>query len=169
MINISSLKNLPYYWTPIEKELGYSINENYKLFYETIGAIGIDDYIYIVSPTNSDFIDGLVEFNKDVYTAYLQLEQYLNEDHKIKFFEGWLSVGYTTNGDYIFCDSSRVMITDEAFEEREIYDNSLLEFIELYLADELRFEVLSDGMVGKTHEMVLITKTSNQVNDDLEL
>ena len=155
------------FWGTIEKELGFLIYHNYKEFYERFGSIGIDDYIYIVNPTNHKLIDGFIEFHNYVFDAYNQLEKYLDKAQKIKFYDGtsgWLPVGYTTNGDFIFCDSSNVMVTDEGFEEREVYKVSLIEFIQLYLDNNLEFRVLSDGLVGEKHEIEIIMKSSSFEN-----
>lgn len=167
MLKLDNIKRLPYNWNPVEEKLGYTINDNYKTFYETIGSIGIDDYIYIINPTNCDYIDGLFNFRESVNDAYVQLEEFLEDDLQIKFFDGtsgWLPIGYTTNGDFVFCDSLRVMITDEGFEEREIYNKSLIEFIQLYLEDNLEYKVLSDGLVGEQHKIEIIMKSSSLEN-----
>lgn len=158
-----NFERLPYNWAEIEAELDFLIPDMYKEFYEKIGSVSIDDFIYIVNPTKTDHIAGLKEFKEDVTEAYLELETFLDKNLYIQFLgkePGWLPVGYTTNGDFIFCDSSKVMVTDEAFEEREIYDKSLYEFIELYLNDDLVFTVLSDGAVGDIHKVLIGEKTS---------
>lgn len=166
MNNNIKMKRLPYNWEQVEKKLGFKIYENYKDFYETCGAISIDDYIYIINPTEEEFSEDLYNFGQEtINEMYPRLEEYLDEEFKIKFYDGdsgWLPIGYTTNGDYIFCTEDSVIITDAGFERREIYECTLIDFVNKYLTENLDYEVLTDGREGEKHEIMIIYKNTSR-------
>lgn len=161
MSNNYKLAKVSFDWEPIEKELKFELPNNYKEFYETFGAVGIDDFIYIVPPEASNYgLKGHIDY---VQEAYLQLEQWLEKEQKISLFNGvvgWLPVGYTTNGDFIFVDDSNVLVTDSAFEEKEIYKMKLIKFIERYLENNLNSKIFPDDVVLEEHSIEILKKES---------
>lgn len=148
---------IEYNWDSLEIELGYKLPHYYKDFYEKYGLIGIDDYIYIVGEDkteNSYPIKEHIEYTRHVYD-YLYTDE--DEDFmQIKFYDGnkgWLPVGYTTNGDTIFCSNKEVMIIDEGFEEREIYEGSIEDFIGRYLRGEMSYDIGVEGEENEYHDV----------------
>lgn len=165
MENKLNVKRTGYNWNPVEVELGFGIFKSYKDFYEKYGCVGIDDYIYINNPTECKYNEGLCKFKKyleeDVYT---KLEGYLTDDLKIKFydgFSGWMPIGYTIDGDFIFCTEDSIIVTDAGFESRDIYKCSLEKFLEMYLTNTLKSKVLGNEMVDGKHDVEIIYKESN--------
>lgn len=141
---------IEYNWDKLEYKLGYKLPKSFKDFHEKYGPVGIDDYIYIVGADKTESSDSLkeqVEYTRHVYD-YLHTDE--DEDFmQIKFYggnKGWLPVGYTTNGDTIFCSNKEVMIIDEGFEEREIYEGSIEDFIERYFTGKLEYEVTTPAI-----------------------
>lgn len=147
-------------WEEYEKELKYRVNGSYKDFYERVKGVGLDDYIYISGLKESKYSETLTYIVNSTLDAYEQLEVYLEEDAKIEFGEKcckWLPVGSTTNGDFILCSGNEVMILDEGFEEREIYDCSLYEFILKYIKDDLYYDLVTDdSFVERIKNIVIL-------------
>ena len=160
------IKRLDYNWERLEEDIGMTIYDNYKEFYETIGSVGIDDFIYIVPPEDVGLLEGLVKNFKYMKSVYGSFNDNGHIKEGIDFYyngKGWLPVGYTTNGDFILVEEGRVMFLEGYFELREVHDCSLMQFIEKYLNDELYTEIFDNGLVGMEHEMEIIYKESHYI------
>lgn len=162
------MKRVTYDWNNVEEEVEFKIYESYKDFYERVGSIGIDDFIYIVSPTDVEFMDGLKENFKNIKDVNDTFKKGGHIDENLNLFEGefpWMPVGYTTNGDYILVRDGEVMILGGYFDEIEIYDCYLMGFIEKYLRDELKYGVFPDDLIGIKHEVELISKETHYLGE----
>lgn len=146
MVNKLKENRIGYDWSKLESELEYRIPKSFKDFYEKYGPIGIDDYIYIVGAEETDSSYSLkehVEYTKYAYNYLLstQLDDYVGID----FYDGgkgWLPVGYTTNGDTIFCNNKEVMVADEGFDDKEVYKGSIENFIDNFIRGNIEDRLL---------------------------
>ena len=156
-----SFKKCEYDWNQIESKLKGNLPNSYKTFYETIGAIGIDDFIYIVPPDLNEY--GLQGHFNTVLEAYNVLKKWLDEEKYITFFnedKGWLPVGYTTNGDFLFVNEKSVLLTDSAFEEQEVFEVDLLSFVELYLKNTVNSNIFPEDIRMEEHTIEILKKES---------
>lgn len=155
------LKREEYKWDEVEKNIGKKISGNYREFYETIGSVYIDDFLYIVPPEDVGKGDGIKE-NWDYFSfayGYLKSEwEDIEELPEYNGEEGWMPVGTTSNGDFIFCSKEKVMVTDGGFEEREEYEGTLLDFVGKYLKDEIRSRIFPEYPLGVEHEVIIVSK-----------
>ena len=160
-------------WNKVEGVLGGRIPNSYKEFYEKLGSVGIDSgYIYIVNVETDGEDMGLSERCRETIEAYTMLKDFLDcEEQKLDIGfgnEDWFPVGTTTNGDYIFInDEYGVLITDGSFIEREEYECSLLEFVNKYLNNDLKYEVLSEVASKGEHELVVINTKRHEVSGEV--
>lgn len=141
-------------WGKIEEYLGWELNDNYKEIYEVMGNVSIDDLIYIVTPIKKGENYGIKELYRYVEDVYRELNNEGLSIEKLNLYdgeEGWLPVGHTSNGDFIFCQDGKVMIADEGLEEREVYNYSLIKFIREYIRGESRFKFNPYNEKGEEH------------------
>ena len=150
-------------WEKYEKGLKVTIPDSYKEMYEKLGAIGIDNYVYIANIVESPSIFGLQEIMEQSKECYNLLGGHLDEDaYTLKIGDKedeWFPIGKTTNGDFIFVnDNQGVTILEGGFLGKEDYECSLIEFINKYLNDDMKYEVLSEGLDGEEHELTILAK-----------
>lgn len=141
-------------WDKIEDYLGWELNDNYKEIYEVMGDVSIDDLIYIVTPIKKGENYGIKELYSYVEDVHRELNNEGLSIEKLNLYdgeEGWLPVGHTSNGDFIFCQDGKVMIADEGLEEREVYNYSLIKFIREYIRGESRFKFNPYNEKGEEH------------------
>lgn len=140
-------------WSKVEEVLGFTINENYKEFYETLGSIELDEFLYIVGLGTKG---GIIDQVNDTVDAYEQLKEYLDEP--LEVVTKWLPVGYTIDATYIFCNEEFVMLTDGGFDNKEVFKGSLLSFIEDIMANKVTSEHLVPDINEIEHEIRILDK-----------
>ena len=140
-------------WSTVELALGFPINDNYKEFYETLGSVELDEFFYIVG-LGDEY--GLIEQSKNTLAAYEELKEFL--DDGINIMTEWLPVGYTIDGAYIFCNDVSVMLTDGGFENVEIYDMSLLNFLLSIIENKITSDNLIEDINDIEHSVKILSK-----------
>lgn len=144
---------MPVDWTTIEQQIGVTINRNYKEFYETLGAVNLDDYFYIVGIDPVDGLASHIEWVRDCY-----------ED--IDFPTGlpptlieWLPVG-NTDDIFIFCNDDSVILVDFDFEfdEIEVHDCSLLDFVKRIVNNQTESKLIHNDLGGIPHSLQIYEK-----------
>lgn len=153
MVNLPIKRN-QFDWSDVESDLGFPVNDNYKEFYETLGSIELDEFFYIVDAVGDD---GLLSHVGSTVDAYRQLEEFV--DQPIELPNLWLPVGYTIDGVYVFCNQTSVMLTDGGFNNAEIYNQSLLDFLVAVTTNKI---INSDHLVSDIayidHKVLILSK-----------
>lgn len=154
MVNLPIERN-EFDWSDVESNLGFLVNDNYKEFYETLGSIELDEFFYIVNAVGDDGLVSHVEITVD---AYRQLAEFI--DQPIDLPNVWLPVGYTIDGVYVFCNQTSVMLTDGGFNNAEIYNQSLLDFLAAITSNKItNSEHLVSDIADIDHKVLILSKS----------
>lgn len=150
-------------WEKYEEKIGMKIPNSYKEMYEKYGSISLDSFIYFSNIVETNSIMGLEECVRKTKYAYSELKDYLDsEEQEISIGDKqseWFPVGINRNGDYVLVnDDKGVMVIDGSFLERDVYQLSLLEFIESYLKNEMEYGVLPEDLKCEEHELTILAK-----------
>lgn len=137
-------------WSEIDATTLTTVNDNYKAFYETLGSIELDSFLYIIDASE------LSSFVRNTLSAYQMLEEYL--DYDLDLVTEWLPIGYTIDGVYILCNDSSVMLTDGGFESVEIYDMCVLDFIVGLCDNTVESNNLVADMLVIEHILIILSK-----------
>lgn len=140
-------------WIGVESSLGFSVNNNYKDFYSLLGAVGIDNFLFVVGINEEDGLVRQLEYTLDTYG---ELKEFLDEE--IEIGSHWLPVGYTIDGAFLFCSEESVMITNGGFEDVELFNCSLLDFVKNVINNKVDSENLFDVDDRVVHDIVLLEK-----------
>lgn len=138
----------------VEEDLGYKLCQSYVDFYVRYGYIDVDDFLVIVSPEESKYTLGVQEHINSVKKDEKYLSEGFEDYDYIKYYDGetgWLPVGFTSNGDVVFCNNREVMVTDAGLDDREVHKKTLIEFVEGYLKGEIESRVFPDDVYEYEH------------------
>lgn len=92
-------------WSELEKALGVTLPEDYKAFISTYGTGEIDEFIWILTPFESDENVNFLARAKAMREAYLESKQQFPTYYHHDFYPatgGILPWGYTDNGDELY-------------------------------------------------------------------
>jgi hypothetical protein len=147
----------PESWRQVERQLGYILPHDYKLYIDTFGEGSVDGYVIIFDPFSVNGVSNYPAYPEAILEVYRS--EYMSTDWKIEVYGkvknqksmvkywpekgGLLPFGMTNNGDFLFWrtngppDQWTIVINRRSHSDRLIeFDMNLVEFLTRFVRKE---------------------------------
>jgi hypothetical protein len=152
-------------WKKFENKLGVALPEDYKLFIETYGTGGIDNFIWLLTPFVQDKNINFTSRMNVMCNAYLESRDKFPQYYKHKVFPelgGILPWAYTDNGDEIYwltgknSDEWSVVVYETRSPEYHEYAMTMVEFLYKIVTKELVCEAFPEDFPSEEPEFISV-------------
>lgn len=132
-------------WEEVEKKLGITFPEDYKIFIDSYGEGGINEFLWILSPfSENEYLNSIEKF-KVMKDAYINMQSEFPEQFSFDFYNGKTGLfpwGITDNGDELFWNYKGDILELVVYESRYASNMSYIMSMEEFLCKLLRKEII---------------------------
>lgn len=132
-------------WEEVEKKLGITFPEDYKIFIDSYGEGGINEFLWILSPfSKNEYLNSIEKF-KVMKDAYINMQSEFPEQFSFDFYNGKTGLfpwGITDNGDELFWNYKGDILELVVYESRYASNMSYIMSMEEFLCKLLRKEII---------------------------
>ena len=149
-------------WNKFEKEIGIIFPDDYKKIIRKYGTGGLENFIWFLTPFDSDNNVNYVKRMRWMLDAYNVSKSKFPDDFKYNTYpekDGLLPWGYTDNGDELYWKTSsspenwEIVIYESASSENHNYKMSLAEFLYKLITKQLICDILPDDLFNGKAKM----------------
>ena len=131
-------------WEEVEKKIGITFPEDYKLFIDSYGEGGINGFLWILSPFSENENLNSIEKFKLMQDAYINMQGEFPEQFSFDFYNGKRGLfpwGITDNGDELFWNFKGDILEIVVYESRYARNMSYIMGMEEFLCKLLKKEI----------------------------
>lgn len=128
----------------VEKRIGLIFPKDYKLFIDSYGEGGINEFLWILSPFSENENLNSIEKFKSMQEAYISMQREFPEQLLLNFYNGKSGLfpwGITDNGDELFWNFKGDMLEIVVYESRYARNISYIMGMEEFLCKLLKREI----------------------------
>lgn len=151
LLPIQQRKNKKNSWEEVEKKIGIIFPEDYKLFIDSYGEGGINEFLWILSPFSENENLNSIEKFKLMQEAYISMQREFPEQFLFDFYNGKSGLfpwGITDNGDELFWnfkgDTLEIVVYESRYARNMSYIMGMEEFLCKLLKKEIECPIFPD-------------------------
>lgn len=144
ILSIQQVKNKKNPWEEVEKELEIIFPEDYKMFIDSYGEGGINEFLWILSPFSENPNLNSIKKFKLMKEAYLSMKSEFSNQFTFNFYSeknGLFPWGITDNGDELFWNFKGNVLEVVVLESRYARNMSFIMGMEEFLCKLLKKEI----------------------------
>ncbi len=141
-------------WEEIEKKIGITFPEDYKMFIDSHGEGGINEFLWILSPFSKNENLNSIEKFKVMKDAYISMKSEFPEQFSFDFYNGKTGLfpwGITDNGDELFWnfkdDILELVVYESRYASNMSYIMNMEEFLYRLLKKEIVCPIFPDDFI----------------------
>lgn len=141
-------------WEEIEKKIGITFPKDYKMFIDSHGEGGINEFLWILSPFSENENLNSIEKFKVMKDAYISMKSEFPEQFSFDFYNGITGLfpwGITDNGDELFWnfkdDILELVVYEARYASNMSYIMSMEEFLYRLLKKEIVCPIFPDDFI----------------------
>lgn len=141
-------------WAEVEKKMGITFPEDYKLFIDSYGEGAINEFLWILSPFSENENLNSIEKFKLMRDAYISMQIEFPEHFPFDFYNGKSGLfpwGITDNGDELFwnfkCDTLEIVVYESRYAGNMSYTMGMEEFLCKLLKKEIECPIFPDDFI----------------------
>lgn len=152
-------------WSSFEKDTKIILPDDYKEFIQRYGTGGIGDFLWILTPFESDDNVNYIKRMNEMIFAYQVSKSKMPEYFKHNIFpeeDGLLPWGFTDNGDELYWKTSstfsdwEIVIYESASPEYYHYKMSLTEFLYKIITKQVVCDIFPEDLFGEQVEYIAV-------------
>ncbi|MBQ2922487.1 MAG: SMI1/KNR4 family protein [Tyzzerella sp.] len=132
-------------WEEVENKLGITFPKDYKMFIDSYGEGGINEFLWILSPFSENENLNSIEKFKVMKDAYISMQREFPEQFSFDFYNGKTGLfpwGITDNGDELFWNYKGDVLEIVVYESRYANNMSYIMSMEDFLCGLLSREIV---------------------------
>lgn len=141
-------------WDEVEKKLGITFPKDYKMFIDSYGEGGINEFLWVLSPFSGNENLNSIEKFKAMKDAYRSMQSEFPEQFPFEYYNGKTGLfpwGITDNGDELFWNYGDGILELVVYESRYAsnisYTMSMEEFLCRLLKKEIVCPIFPDDFI----------------------
>ncbi|MDE7251360.1 MAG: SMI1/KNR4 family protein [Acetatifactor sp.] len=158
LLQIQQRNNKKNLWEEVEKKIGITFPEDYKLFIDSYGEGGINEFLWILSPFSENENLNSIEQFKLMQDAYISMQREFPEQFSFDFYNGKSGLfpwGVTDNGDELFWnfngDTLEIVVYESRYVSNMSYIMSMEEFLYKLLKKEIECPIFPDDFISESN------------------